>query len=186
MCRYEPPSKDDLGTETDSAVNQKVFYHRLGTEQEEDACLFFEPAHPTWLFGASATADGRWLWLTVSDGCAPANLAFILDLDALPRNEVGAIKFGDYAAADTSASGTAGDAGGKQRLPFKRLVSSFSSQWSVAAVDGARLTLVTNARAPRNRIVAIDAEAAPTDALSSGKFREVVAQHAKDILEVRL
>ena len=181
-CRFDKPSVDDLGTETDSAVNQKVFYHRLGTSQEEDPCLFAEPAHPTWLFGASATPDGRWLWLSVSDGCAPANLSFILDLSALPRNDVGALRFADFAPADTS--GKAEEVGDKPRLPFKRLAASFAAQWSLVAVDGTRLTLMTNASAPRNRIVAIDAETAPPDALTSGKFREVLPQHKKDILEV--
>lgn len=184
-CRYDKPSSDNLGTETDSAVNQKVYYHRLGTEQDTDPCLFAEPAHPTWLFGCSATSDGRWMWLSVSDGCAPANLAFILDLSSIPRDDSGALKFGDYSPADTGIGGApAAAVDGKPRLPVKRLVSTFAARWTLQAVDGARLTLMTNAQAPRNRIVAIDAEAAGTDALSAGQFREVVPQDATDILEV--
>lgn len=185
VCRYDKPSNDDLGRETDSAVNQRVYYHRLGTSPAEDACLFAEPAHPTWIFGATATSDGRWLWLTVSDGCAPANLAFLLDLSALPRNDVGALRFSDFAAADTGSGSAAGAAGDKPRLPFKRLAGTFVARWSLVAVDGSRLTLMTNSRAPRNRIVAIDADAAPADALTSGNFREVLPQHERDTLEVR-
>eukprot|EP00892_Ulva_mutabilis_P009337 jgi/Ulvmu1/6776/UM030_0114.1 len=182
---YDKPASDNLGTETDSAVNQKVYYHRLGKPQEEDACLFAEPAHPTWICGASATSDGRWLMLTVSDGCAPANLAFLLDLSAMPRDDVGALRFADYAPADTGTAeaAAAGGAGDKPRLPFKRLAGTFAARWSLIAVDGVWLTLMTNSKAPRNRIVAIDAEAAPVDALTAGKFREVLPQNPRDTLE---
>ena len=50
VCRYDEPSKaDDLGTETDAAVNQKLYYHVVGTPQSEDAFLFASPDNPTWM-----------------------------------------------------------------------------------------------------------------------------------------
>jgi len=49
-------------------LNQKVFYHRLGTPQSDDVLVYRRPDHPEWDFAASVTEDGRYLILTVSKG----------------------------------------------------------------------------------------------------------------------
>ena len=58
--RYNPPSKnEELGTETDTNVDQQLWYHVVGTSQKEDKFVFAEPEHPTWFIGAEVTDDGR-------------------------------------------------------------------------------------------------------------------------------
>lgn len=66
---------------------------------------------------------------------------------------------------------------------MKCLATNMEANWSVVAAEGSVLTLTTNAGAPRNRIVAIDAEAAAEGALSAGAFSEVLPQHSRDLLQ---
>lgn len=69
---------------------------------------------------------------------------------------------------------------------MKHLANNWDSKWAVVAAEGATLTLLTNRNAPRNRLVALDAATAAEGALSSGSFTEVLAQHPKDLLQVRI
>ena len=60
--RYAEPKERDgeLGTETDINLNQRLYYHRIGTPQKEDAFLLAAPEdHPEWMLSASVTDDGR-------------------------------------------------------------------------------------------------------------------------------
>jgi len=49
-------------------LNQKVYYHHLGTPQSDDVLVYRRPDHPDWDFGANVTEDGRYLILTISKG----------------------------------------------------------------------------------------------------------------------
>ncbi|KAI9348206.1 prolyl oligopeptidase [Obelidium mucronatum] len=68
--RYPTPSVslDKAGTETDSAENQMVYYHR-------------DADHPTRMFSVSVTDCGRYLLLNQSESCDPKNLVFYADLE---------------------------------------------------------------------------------------------------------
>jgi len=61
--RYDEPPAD----ETFRAVNlnNKVFYHRVGTAQSADKLVYAEPKHPDWSFSAQVTDDGRYLIISV-------------------------------------------------------------------------------------------------------------------------
>ncbi|HEX4592575.1 MAG TPA: prolyl oligopeptidase family serine peptidase, partial [Gemmataceae bacterium] len=48
-------------------VNQKLYYHRLGTPQSEDQ-LIYTPTDPKYGVGATVTEDGKYLIIEVSDG----------------------------------------------------------------------------------------------------------------------
>ncbi len=49
-------------------LNQKIYYHRIGTPQDQDVLVYHRPDEPTWGFGTSVTEDGRYLVLTVWKG----------------------------------------------------------------------------------------------------------------------
>jgi Prolyl oligopeptidase, N-terminal beta-propeller domain len=105
VCRYDKPEDtSDLGTETESATNHKLFYHRLGTPQEADSCLFANPDEPTWLVSAHALTTGRWLWVTAVSGCEPTNMAWVVDLDTLPQASDSSLDFGALAQECPGAS----------------------------------------------------------------------------------
>jgi prolyl oligopeptidase len=164
----------DLGTETDAAVNQKLYYHRIGTSQADDICLFAMPGHPTWMCSASVSSDGRWLWLTISNGCEPANKAYTCDLGLLERAADGSIMFQKVSFEDS-----------KPRLPLVKLADDFSASWDLVAVDATVFTIKTNSEAPRERLVAVDMATGTDGALTRGSFREILPQHPKDLLQVR-
>lgn len=46
------------GSEVDTNLNQKVYYHRVGTKQEEDALIFHTPDEPNIMFGVEVTGTG--------------------------------------------------------------------------------------------------------------------------------
>lgn len=49
-------------------LNQKVFFHRIGTPQSEDRLIYSRPDHPEWGFGATVSEDNRYLIITVWKG----------------------------------------------------------------------------------------------------------------------
>lgn len=49
-------------------LNMKLYYHRLGTPQSEDALVYHRPDQPRWGINATVTEDGRYLIISVNDG----------------------------------------------------------------------------------------------------------------------
>lgn len=98
----EGETETDVGTETDSAVNAAIYYHRVGSSQADDVLVIpADPTHPEYMFGVSATEDGRYLVMTTSKDTARSNLVMIADLN---ESEIGdkmkwipvVPEFGDY------------------------------------------------------------------------------------------
>ncbi len=50
------------------SLNQKLYFHRLGTPQSADTLVFETPAHPKRGHSAQVTDDGRWLIITTAEG----------------------------------------------------------------------------------------------------------------------
>ena len=49
-------------------LNQKLYYHRIGTPQADDTLIYKRPDHPSWGFSPDVSEDGRWLIITVWKG----------------------------------------------------------------------------------------------------------------------
>jgi len=47
---------------------QKVYFHKVGTDQSEDTLVFQNKNEPEWGFGAGVSEDGRWLIITTWKG----------------------------------------------------------------------------------------------------------------------
>lgn len=65
---------------TGQNLNQKLYFHRLGTPQSQDALIYARPDHPTWGFAADVTEDGRWLVISQWEGTERKNRLFLQDL----------------------------------------------------------------------------------------------------------
>lgn len=64
--RYDEPREEEQFQSLN--LNQKVFYHRVGTPQSEDVLVYQRPDHPEWGFQPAVTEDGQYLVITVWKG----------------------------------------------------------------------------------------------------------------------
>ena len=76
--RYdEPNEKTKL---EDANYFQKLYYHRLGTDQAEDSLIYDRADHKEWGFQGGVSEDGQYLIVSVWLGTDPRNLVFYKDL----------------------------------------------------------------------------------------------------------
>jgi len=76
----DSPSAPKAGSEVDSNVDQQVYYHHLGTKQEEDILIHHTPEDPKLLFGVEVTDDGAYLLISTYQGTAPVNKFYYASL----------------------------------------------------------------------------------------------------------
>ncbi len=76
--RYDAPAS----TNEFKGVNyyHKLYYHRLGTDQEKDALVYHRPDQKEWGFYGGVSDDGRYLIITVWQGTDTRNRVFYKDL----------------------------------------------------------------------------------------------------------
>lgn len=77
--RYDEPPAGAAFQKTN--LNQKVYYHRVGTPQSQDVLVYKRPDEPSWGFGLKVTEDGRYLILTVWKGTNDKYRILYKDLD---------------------------------------------------------------------------------------------------------
>jgi prolyl oligopeptidase len=49
-------------------LNQKLYYHRVGTPQHDDVLVYRRPDHPDWGFRTSVSEDGKYLIISIWKG----------------------------------------------------------------------------------------------------------------------
>lgn len=77
-ARYDEPKK---GAQFQSLnLNQKVFYHIVGTAQSEDKLVYERPDFPEWGFNVDVTEDGAYLILTIWKGTDDRYRVVVKDL----------------------------------------------------------------------------------------------------------
>ncbi len=129
--RYaEPPQSD--GTNALQAVNrfQKLYYHRLGTDQAADQLIYERGDQPDWGFNGHVSHDGRYLIVSVWQGTDHRNRVYYVDLVDPNRPHLGG--------------------------PMVRLLDEFDASYGFLGNDGPIFYFLTDNAAPRRRIVAID------------------------------
>ena len=77
--RFDEPNSENEFTSLN--LNQKVFFHELGTAQADDVLIHESPDHPKWGFSPTVTEDGRYLVLTVWKGTDSRYRIMYRDLD---------------------------------------------------------------------------------------------------------
>jgi prolyl oligopeptidase len=62
------------------AVGQTLYYHKLGTPQDEDKLFYDLKDSPGWYVGANVSEDGHYLLIFLSKGTEPKNKVYYVDL----------------------------------------------------------------------------------------------------------
>jgi prolyl oligopeptidase len=110
--------------------NQKVYYHRLGTDQSADRLIYERPDHPDWGFSVEVSADGRYAVYTVWLGTDRRNRVYYQDLGDPKRPRLDA--------------------------PVVRLLDAFDASYGFVGNSGPTFFFQTDHTAPRGRIIAVD------------------------------
>ena len=69
--RYDTPA-DGVGLRAKN-TDQKVFFHKVGTDQAQDKLMYERPQQPEWYFGVDCTEDGKYEILGTSESSSPRN-----------------------------------------------------------------------------------------------------------------
>jgi prolyl oligopeptidase len=72
--RYDTP--DEANKLQNLNINQKVYYHRIGTAQSEDRLIFFRPEEKNWMYGAFETEDAKYIVMAIFKGSDRKNAWF--------------------------------------------------------------------------------------------------------------
>ncbi|KAI5353621.1 hypothetical protein L3X38_006515 [Prunus dulcis] len=158
--RYPAPKegKDiDAGTETNANLYHEVYYHFVGTDQSKDILCWKDPENPKYLFGATVTADGKYILLSIDEGCDPVNKFYYCDMSALPNGLEGLREKNDL-------------------LPVLKLIDTFDAMYNLIANDDTVFTFLTNKDAPKYKLVRVDLKE-PT------VWTDVLQEAEKDVLE---
>lgn len=75
--RYDEPKEDEKLKASNEY--QKLFYHKLGTNQSEDILVYQDTANPKYGFGSSVTEDEKYLVIYVWEGTSK-NMIYYKDL----------------------------------------------------------------------------------------------------------
>ncbi|HEX2476478.1 MAG TPA: prolyl oligopeptidase family serine peptidase [Lacipirellulaceae bacterium] len=122
--RYpEPPPGEEYQS---AALNQMVYFHKLGTKQEDDQLIYRRPDHPDWGFSVGPTDDGNFLVLSIDRSTDPQNQVYVREASA---------------AADA---------------PWTELIGDFENQFSFVGSEGKKFFFLTDLNAPTKRIVTMD------------------------------
>ncbi|XP_017313811.1 prolyl endopeptidase [Ictalurus punctatus] len=140
------------GTETTTNLNQKLYYHVIGTSQSEDVLVAEFPENPKWHSSVTISDDGRYAVLCITEGCEPVNQLWYCDLHQLPKGISGL-------------------------LPWVKLVETFEAQYSYVTNEGTVFTFRTNLDAPNYQVINIDLQEPERE-----NWRTLIPQHEKDVL----
>ena len=127
--RYPEPA---AGTDPLLQVNhnQKVYYHKLGTDQSADRLIYERPDHPDWGFSVEVSADGRYAVYTVWLGTDRRNRIYYQDLSDSQHPRLDA--------------------------PVVRVLDDFDASYGFVGNTGPVFYFQTDNGAPRSRIIAVD------------------------------
>jgi len=127
-CRFpEPPA--DANPMWHPNLNQKVYYHRLGTPQTEDLLILERPDQPEWRFSVTVSEDGRYAVIAVSEA-GPKDLVYFIDLQRPTQPNL--------------------------KSPVQPLIDRWEASYQFLGNDGTLFYFRTDLDAPRGRVIAID------------------------------
>ncbi|MDR3388470.1 MAG: prolyl oligopeptidase family serine peptidase [Rudaea sp.] len=123
--RYdEPKGGNSLKT---ANTFQKLYFHRLGTDQSDDLAIYQDAKHGDWLFGGDVTDDGRYLVITASRFADDHNRVLYRDLAKKQSEATIEVVLGDWDASYRFL--------GNDRHIFYFLTDNDAPRYRIIAVD---------------------------------------------------
>jgi len=119
------------GKDTKSHENQKLYYHKVGTKQDEDVLCVEFPDQPKWMIGATISDCGRYLFVMPSQDCK-YNLLYFCDLELVAKDGI-ATKFA-----------------------LIEIVTKFEADYDYVTNQGPKCVFHTNKNAENFKLVTID------------------------------
>ncbi len=110
----------------DEPYHNKLYWHTLGTPQDQDKLVYERPDEKEWNFSPNITEDGKYLYLTIYRGSSAWNRLYVREVES----------------PDASR--------------FIKLVDADLGRFSVVGNDGPVFYCYTTFDTPRGRLVAID------------------------------
>ena len=107
-ARYDEPAADASEAEALKTANyfHKIYFHKLGSPQSEDALVFHRPDDGELNLGAAVTEDGRYLVIHQSKGTSPNNELAVQDLQDPGKRIMRLIDTADATYAPINNDGT--------------------------------------------------------------------------------
>ncbi|XP_063229852.1 prolyl endopeptidase [Bacillus rossius redtenbacheri] len=152
-ARFPESSTKADGTETESNLDQKLFYHVLNTSQSEDIMVVEFPDNPRWLMHVDVSDDGEYLFVMPQEGCKD-NLLYCTRLADLPAGKI------------------------TGRLELTQLVHKMEAEYQYVTNNGRIVFLRTNKDAPNYQLVAMN-----LDRPEPRHWRSVLRGQEKDVLD---
>ncbi|KAI9101832.1 prolyl oligopeptidase [Phlyctochytrium arcticum] len=132
--RYpKPVHTADAGTETDANKNAMLYYHKVGTPQEQDV-MIFKPDDPDHIVHAEMSDDGKFLVMAIHRSCDPETKIHLLDIEKT------------FQKSDNIAA----------NLQFTKVIDDFTAEFRYLTNEGRIFYFQTSLDAPRKRIVKYD------------------------------
>jgi prolyl oligopeptidase len=126
--RYpEPPKNKVLEA---SLSRHAIYYHRIGTSQQEDVLVYERSDFPGWILVGSVSEDGRYLFIAAFEGAEHKNRLYYADL-------------GDPLAPDVVA-------------PVSPLFEANDAEYAPIENKGSTLYLRSDKDAPNRKVIAVD------------------------------
>ncbi|MEO7834881.1 MAG: prolyl oligopeptidase family serine peptidase, partial [Ginsengibacter sp.] len=120
------PAPDETNKLTTQNQFHKIYYHKIGTPQNEDILTYEDKEHPLRIVSAALTEDGRFLIITKSEGTSGSEL-WVKDM----KNQ-------------------------SVKNDFILLIKGFDTESNFIDNDGDKLLVRTNTDAPNYKVVSID------------------------------
>jgi prolyl oligopeptidase len=154
--RYDAPKEGEAFT----GVNkfQKLYFHKLGTSQDQDTLVYERKDQPDWLFSADVTEDGRFLIVVQNEGTKPENRVFVKDLS---KADAEIVPFLDKFDAEYSVVGNDGERfyvqtdrdAPRRRVVAIDLAKPDSASWTVVIPEASGRDVLSATSMVNNRFV---------------------------------
>lgn len=128
--RYPEPPKNKV---LEAALSHHaVYYHRVGTPQDDDILIYQRQDHPAWIVNATVSDDGRYVFLRTYRGADNNNQLHYIDLGRASMPNVTAV--------------------------IQPIVETLDAEFTPIGNYQSRLYLRSDRDAPNRRVIAIDLE----------------------------